>query len=148
VRWGRCDNTRMSIEVYVLLDRSRLPTRDDWQHQLDEADISVGLDLALQPCDASGFQPMTFRNEPTGCEVYVGDVDRGTCPEGLVPYLNDRHTLATFRWGGNLTEMAVGLAAASTLAVLTDGIYLDPQDEAILEGPAALVVAQSELANL
>jgi hypothetical protein len=34
----------MSMEVYVLLDRSRLPTRDDWQRQLDEAGISVGLD--------------------------------------------------------------------------------------------------------
>jgi hypothetical protein len=138
----------MSMEVYVLLDRSRLPTRDDWQRQLDEADISVGLDPSLQPCDASGFQPMTFHNESAGCEVYVDDVDRGTCPEALVSYLNDRHTLATFRWGGNLTEMAVGLAAAATLAVLTDGIYLDPQDETILEGPAALAMAQGELANL
>jgi len=91
---------------------------------------------------------MTFHNEPAGCEVYVGEVGGGTCPEALVPYLNDRRTLATFRWGGNLTEMAVGLAAASTLAVLTDGIYLDPQEETILEGPAALAMAQGELANL
>jgi hypothetical protein len=44
--------------------------------------------------------------------------------------------------------MAAGLAAASTLAILTDGIYLDPQKETILEGPAALAMAQGELANL
>jgi hypothetical protein len=44
---------------------------------------------------------MTFHNEPAGCEVYVGDVGGGTCPEALVPYLNDRRKLATFRWGGN-----------------------------------------------
>jgi len=138
----------MSMEVYVLLDRSRLPTRDDWQRQLDQAGISVGLDPSLQPRGASGFQPMTFHNELAGCEVYVGEVGGGTCPEALVPYLNDRRTLATFRWGGNLTEMAVGLAAASTLAVLTDGIYLDPQEETILEGPDALAMAQGELANL
>jgi hypothetical protein len=138
----------MSIEVYVLLDRSRLPARDDWQRQLDEADLGVGLDPALQPSHARGFQPMRFHNEPTGCEVYVDDVDRDACPEALVPYLNDRHTLATFRWGGNLREMAVGLAAASTLAVLAEGIYLDTQDEAILEGPTALAMAQRELAKL
>jgi hypothetical protein len=40
------------------------------------------------------------------------------------------------------------LAAASTLAVLAEGIYLDPQDGAILEGPAALAMAQRELAKL
>jgi len=34
--------------------------------------------------------------------------------------------------------MAIGLAAASTLAALTDGIYLDPQEETILEGLVAL----------
>ena len=91
---------------------------------------------------------MRFHNEPTGCEVYIDDVDRDTCPEALVPYLNDRHTLVTFRWGGNLREMAVGLAAASTLAVLAEGIYLDTQDEGILEGPTALAMAQRELAKL
>jgi hypothetical protein len=138
----------MSIEVHVLLDRSRLPARNDWQHQLDAAGISVGLDAALQPSHASGFQPMTFHNEPTGCEVYVRDVNEGTCPQALVPLLGKRRTLATFRWGGNLTEMAVGLAVAATLAVLADGIYLDPQDGTILEGPTALAMAQSELAEL
>lgn len=142
------DNGCMSVEVYVLFDGSRLPTRDEWQRQLDEADLRVRLDSGFEPQQARGFQPMTFKEHSAGCEFYLDEVDREVCPPSLAEYLVSRRTLASFRWGGDLDEMATGLAVAASLADLTDGIYLDPQDETILDGHGAIAMALSELANL
>jgi hypothetical protein len=91
---------------------------------------------------------MTFKERSTGCEFYLDEVDRDACPPSLAEYLVSRRTRASFRWGGDLDEMAAGLAAAASLAVLTDGIYLDPQDETILDGQGAIAMALSELAGL
>jgi hypothetical protein len=138
----------MSVEVHVLFDRSRLPTRDEWQRQLDEADLGVRLDSGFEPRQARGFQPMTFKERSTGCEFYLDEVDRDAWPPSLAEYLVSRRTLASFRWGGYLDEMAAGLAVAASLAVLTDGIYLDPQDDTILDGQGAIAMALRELADL
>jgi hypothetical protein len=138
----------MSVEVHVLFDRSRLPTRDEWQRQLDEAVLGVRLDSGFEPQQAAGFQPMTFKERSTGCEFYL-DRSIGTLARRLLRSTwTAAGRLLVFAGAADLDEMAAGLAAAASLAVLTDGIYLDPQDDTILDGQGAIAMALSELANL
>ncbi len=59
-----------------------------------------------------------------------------------------RDRCATFRWGGSLRECASALAAASSLALLADGLWYLPVDGTVLPGQAAVAAAAAELESM
>ena len=62
--------------------------------------------------------------------------------------IGSRDMSASFRWGGNLDEMAAALSAAATLAKLTDGIYFYPDDDILYDADEAIEATRNDLAGM
>jgi hypothetical protein len=54
-------------------------------------------------------------------------------------------TVANFRWGGDLQEMACALAAAAALTRLSDGVWFDPQEGECRDAAGAIAEARAGL---
>jgi hypothetical protein len=143
-----CENSGMSMEFNVVLDRELLPDRERWQAEIARSDLWTELGPDFDPGRSSGFQPMTFKGASTGFEFYLDEVNADDCPEGLVGYLPEHPRLAGFRFSGDMKELAAALAASSTLASVSDGWFYDPQSALVLDGPSAIEMARRELTEM
>jgi len=138
----------VSVELHIFLEPSRLPTRDRWQHELQRAGIPLVLQPPFNPQLDSGFCPATYRNAPAGFEYYAysaRDVAVLADNPHIVSHLGNRNLCATFRWGADLDGMSAALAAAATLAKLSDGIYYYPDDGIIYGADEALQATLQDL---
>jgi len=128
---------------------SRVPDRAAWQHAIEQAGFPTVLDPALNVREDTGFSPATYGGESTGFEFYM---ESATDVLDAYPHIAERigarEMAASFRWGGDLNEMAAALSAAAALANLTDGIYFDPQDDVLYSAAEALVATRRELSSL
>lgn len=134
----------MSMELHVLLSKSRLPDVQKWQSAIDALGFDVKLDPSLNVESVTGFLPVKLKGQDSGFEFDV-------CP---APDITESYTelskefgnaeiAANFRWGGDLNEMACALVASAALARLSDGIWFDPQEGVCLDSTEAIKQAES-----
>ena len=137
----------MSMELHVLLAKSRLPDVRQWQAAIDALDFDVKLDPSLAVEIGRGFLPAKFKGRDSGFEFTVWPASdiTDTYPEFASQFAG-RDRAASFRWGGDLIEMACALVASAALAQLSDGVWFDPQEGACFDAAGALEQAKSGVA--
>ena len=136
----------MSIELHIFLHDSRIPSRDAWQHTIEDMSFPTVLDSALDIREHSGFSPTIYAGQPTGFEFYL-ELTQETLSSypHIAGIVGARDKCATFRWGGDLMEMAAAISAAAALMKLADGIYYYPDDDVVLGADEAVKAIQPEL---
>lgn len=120
----------MSLEQHAFMDRESIPSAASWQSAIDELGYDFRLDPDLKPFEDSGFIPCSLRGDKTGFEIYYQPSAE------LVrefPRLRDRIAgrdySITFRWGGDLAEVASVLIASAALARSFDAVVFYPDDD-------------------
>lgn len=139
----------MSMELHVFARRDLLPTRSRWQSALDDGGFSTVLGQTVDLENSSGFEPSTFEDRDTGFELFVdaaADIVRSD--EGLTGRLDGRDVCVSFRWSGDLDELAAAVTAAATLAHVAGGLFFDPQEDLVAEGDAILTAAAEYMESL
>lgn len=138
----------MSIELYILLADSRVPTRAAWQEAIEQVGFPTVLDPTLDVRKHSGFLPALYNGEETGFEY---SLEPAAEILSFYPHLSKqaggRDATACFRWGGDLTEMAAALSAAAALAKLTDGLYYYADDDLLYNADEALEATRKDLSS-
>lgn len=128
----------MSVEQYVAIPRSRLPSVLHWQ----EAVRLRGFDITIDDADLtrmSGFLPVQFMGSPCGFEFYLeklADVGEREIDFG------DRDAVVTFRTGSDKAEAQCALVCAAVLVDLAGGVYFDDYDGQAWEGETLIKQAR------
>ena len=139
----------MSIELHIFLHDSRVPSRDAWQRAIDELSFPVVLDTALNVREQTGFLPTIYAGQSTGFEFYLeSSQDILSSYSHIAESVGDREKCATFRWGGDLTEMAAALSVAAALTQLVDGVYYYPNDDIVYGRDDAVKTLSEDLSSL
>ncbi len=137
-----CWDVSVSMEVHVFFGRTRRPEASVLRREIRRLGFPVRLDPGLDLDRAIGFQPAVFRGESAGFEFYLSAADAVSVPADLAGQVGGREVCGSFRWGGDLNEMACALCTAAALASVTDGVVYDPQDGVCYSGPDAIDMAR------
>ena len=139
----------MSIELYIFLPDSSVPTVQDWQDAISAAAFPLVLDRDIDLPSHRGFLPAKYKGKDTGFEFYLDAASDivGTYPH-VAAKLGPRTECATFRWGSDLLEMCAALSATASLAKLTNGLYFYPDDDIIYEADEALIATRNDLKSV
>jgi hypothetical protein len=139
----------MSVDIYVLLNKSSLPSVKTWQSALNSLGTSVTLDDAFDPFHDSGFVPCKFGTTSTGFEFFLETRDGlvGTYPQ-LADHMQNYDSGAVFSWSSDMKECAAAISAAAALATVGQGIMYDPQEDAWFGVPDAREYAVRTVAEI
>lgn len=139
----------MAIELHIFLHDSRVPSTLAWQQAIDRLEFPTVLDPAIDARQHTGFWPTTYAGQSTGFEFYLEPVaELLSAYPHVADRVGSRDMCATFRWLGDMTEMAAALFAAASLAKLTDGIYYYPDDDILYDGDGAVEATRRDLSSL
>src|SRR5688500_1433189 len=114
----------MSYEIVAVVPASCKPTSEGWLASLRTCGFDVTFQAAFDPHQAAGFVEMTINGNESGCEIDFEPDGVGELAEeypALADYAANAN-LFVFSWGGDMTEMSCGVAAAASLAVLCDSV--------------------------
>lgn len=128
----------MSMSLVVTWAGTDVPPREAWQQALDAAGMPAQLSDVGELTQHQGFWPVSWQGRPSGFEWQVGPADStlGGPPGGSCALLVAQ--------GDNAPAT---LAAAATLARLTNGQLEDPQAGDTLEADEALAWAWAQIAD-
>lgn len=136
----------MAIELYVFLERGKVPAHEEWQHAIATLGFPLVIHAPFDPRSHTGFQPATYGGHSTGFEFYLEPAAQITDSYPHISVrLRKRDVCAAFRWGGDLNEMSAALAAASALTSLADGIYYYPDDDILYTADEAVQATKRDL---
>ncbi|MFN0277831.1 MAG: hypothetical protein ACKVRN_04430 [Pyrinomonadaceae bacterium] len=139
----------MSLELYIFMLDSQVPSRDAWQQTMDELGFPTVLDPSFDLRHDKGFSPTTYNGQMTGFEFYLEPAaDILSTYSHIASKVGSRDTCATFRWGADMAECAASLSAASSLTKLTDGIYFYPDDDIIYSADEAVEATRRDLSSI
>jgi hypothetical protein len=139
----------MSIELHIFIHDSSVPTREAWQQAIEELGFPTVLDATLKVERQTGFLPTVYDGRWTGFEFDLGPAAEVlSCYPQIAPIVGDRKACATFRWGGDLIEMAAALSSAAALTKLTNGIYYYPNDDIVYGADEVVEATRSDLSSL
>ena len=133
----------MSLEVYVLLKRSQVPTLAAWQGALDGLGFGLSLDPTFDPHIDTGFVPCKYNGSSTGFEFSLGTKTDLVEPyPDLGPRTELFDTSAAFLWGGDLNECVSAICSAAALTKVSAGLVYDPQEDQLFSGSEAVLEGQ------
>ncbi len=136
----------MAIELHIFLHNTQVPSRAAWQQAIEQLGFSAVLDPTLDVRQHTGFSPTTYGGRSTGFEFYLEPAaELLSVYSHIESQVGNRDMCATFRWGGDLTEMSAALSAAAALAKLVDGIYYYPDDGFLYTADEAVEATQRDL---
>ena len=139
----------MSVELHIFLHGSQVPERDAWQDAIQQCGFPVTLDAAFPVRTHTGFLPAAYGTRQSGFEFSLDPAaDLLSSHPHIAARVGDRDACASFRWGGDLTEMAAAVCSASALAHLTDGLYYYPDDDLLYTADEALSVTREDLKHV
>jgi hypothetical protein len=143
------DEDAMSMELYVLLSSSKLPTVQEWQTAIHVHGFDLVLDPTLNLHTDAGFTPAIYKGQETGFEFDLSPASEIADSYSIVgDLLEARDRSANFRWGSELSECAAATIAAAVLATLSEGIIYDPQEDVAYRDAAAITIAQQTVQNI
>jgi len=131
----------MSIDAFVFLRDENLPTVQQWQAALDQADTGITLDSIDDLSGHSGYFPVKHRSHDSGFEWYYGPLAEnfgGTPPEGL----GGRGHVVNFVLHSDMRELACAMISGAVLADIADGLVLDEETGSLIGGLQALTAAR------
>ena len=116
----------MSVDVFVFLKRSNLPSTDEWQETLTKLNTGLLLDAECQAEDHSGYWPASFPDGlSAGFEFLLSPVAEGFGPVDFD--IGDRDFVANFITHSDMRELKGSMFAAASLAVAADGLVFDEE---------------------
>jgi hypothetical protein len=120
----------MSLDIYVFLSKTRLPSAKTWQAALNDLGTSIVLDDSFDPLHDRGFVPCKFGTAATGFEFLLdASEDLLRANRQLANHVRPDDVCAVFTWGGDLKECAAAVSAAASLTAVAEGIMYDPQED-------------------
>jgi len=132
----------MSMEISVTTQRTRLPSVKAWQDALDGQRFPFRLDT-FDWQDVSGFLPVAYGKIETGFELYLDEIAEVEEQFGeSIP--EDHDCSVSFRFGGDPNELKAAMCAATTLAQVSNGLFLDPDSGDCL-APAEAIESAKEI---
>src|SRR4029077_4704527 len=131
----------MSVDLFVFLRDTDVPTRDSWQDAIKAAGVDLVLD-DFDPREHTGYLPVKLDGKPTGFEYYFGSVDEELRqrPEQI----GDRDRVISFVLHSDLTELRAAMWAAAVLTKHASGIFCDPQSDEYAEGDGVFAMIQRD----
>jgi hypothetical protein len=139
----------MSVELYVFVQESNIPTRDAWQKALEDSKFPTVLNSSFEPRKDSGFSPATYKGQSSGYEFYLDSAKQILANYSHIKkQVGDRDRCVTFCWGGDLTECAAAMSSAAALTKVADGIYYYPDDDLLFNADDVVEVVRQELESI
>ncbi|NQV26999.1 MAG: hypothetical protein HQ518_21830 [Rhodopirellula sp.] len=131
----------MSVDTFIFLNNDRLPSRDAWQHALDNAETGMTLDVVDNLREFSGYLPVKFNGADSGFEWYYGPVEEvfGRRPRELA----DRDFAIDFVTHSDMQELTCALYAAGVLGKLADGLFHDEERDAFVPCDRVLEIVRN-----
>ena len=120
----------VSLEQHAFLSREHVPSAATWQAAISELGYDFTIDPELKPFEDSGFVPCSLGGESTGFEIYYQPAwELLREYSQLKDRIGSRDYSITFRWGGDLAEVASVLIASAALAKSFDAVVFYPDDD-------------------
>ena len=139
----------MSVEVYVFLNASDLPSSAAWQAAIRTAEFPIDLDSTFNPKQHSGFVPCKFSGSATGFEYLLSSQeDVVSAYPDLQRLVRPYDSAVSFSWGGDLNECGAAILTAAVLTKLCSGVMYDPQDDLRLTGIEPISYARQLLGQI
>ncbi len=125
----------MSMELHAYIAKSSVPDRETWQNAINRLGFSLELDESLKENEDSGYLPCKLNGEESGFEIYYEPPDEyiHEAPELREP-IGTRDWCISFRWGGDMDELACVFMAAAALVTACDAVVHDPNEDEVLTG--------------
>jgi hypothetical protein len=132
----------MANEQYAFLQKTAVPTRDQWQEAIDSCGFDFQLHPELKPFENSGFLPCKLSGADAGFEIYYDCT--AELPNEFAEIARGRDCCIGFRWGGSMAEGASVMIASYALAKCFGAVVSyegeEPQDlEAFLSETQAII---------
>jgi len=120
----------MSLEQHAFLARDSVPSVADWQAAITELGFDLEIYPELKPFEHSGGVPCKLGSIESGFEIYYEPADEllTTYPHAKEPAAHRDYAIS-FRYFGDLADLASVLIAAAALAKSFHAVVYDPQDD-------------------
>lgn len=125
----------MSLEQYAFINKTKVPSREQWQEAIDRSGYRLILDPELKPFEDSGFVPCKLNEQESGFEIYYEEIGEYL---HAFPHLREeigkRNYTISFRWGADMAECACVLIASLALTNSFEAVIYYPDDDMIYNG--------------
>ena len=139
----------MSLDMIVLLEKSRIPERRALQGALNDLNIPLILNPTLNLSVDSGFSPCTLKDEPSGFEIGAGPASElFSYYPTLKEIAGDRDWSFNLRWGSDTREGASVSAVCAAFIKSCDAVTYYPADEIVYDLQGNLDELQAALKEL
>src|SRR5882762_2992902 len=139
----------MAVELYIFVTDSKVPTREQWMEAINELGFATILYPTLDLRTHTGFLPATYSGKETGFEFQLESAsDVLANYTDIASRIGNRDKCASFRWGGDLNELAAAISSAAALAKVADGIYYYPNDGILYDAEEAVAATRRDLESL
>jgi hypothetical protein len=139
----------MSMEIYVFLNKSDMPSPPDWQRAIVESGFNLQLDLDFDQFTFTGFLPCNLDDRATGFEYYFSPKSDVAAPDTyLAPLAVAFDSVVTFVWGGGTEELVAVIMASASLASSVSSLLHVPEEDSSLPQAHALPYARQQLAQI
>jgi hypothetical protein len=120
----------MSLEMLVLIEKLRIPQRNELQRALKTLGIPLELDRTLDLNIDRGFSPSLLNGVSSGFEISAPPIEE-LIPDypPLKEIVGRRDWAFSFRWGGHMRECACVLGISAALIKLCDATSYYPADD-------------------
>ncbi len=128
----------MSIDIFIALERDRLPTAEAWVDRIASEGFDVEMDRDFDPHSFSGYLPCP--DESQGFEYSIGEI-ASELP-ALNPSPNQAHLLSgqdalVCLSSRSESDLLAAQAASASLALITDGFVIDGESGVVMTASEA-----------
>jgi len=132
----------MSFELVVEINSEVKNLRKRWQDEINSHGFSIEIDPTFKEAEWEGFLPIKVTSLP---DKYLFGLPNVVQISGFEVDLTPDAAMIRTAMGRTLAELILQCYGAATLAVITDGLYHDPQTGESFEGAAAIERADWEI---
>jgi len=139
----------MALEQTAYLHRASVPQLNALQGAVDSLGFDCKLDSSYMPFTSSGFLPCLLNGRESGFEIYFDPAEEllNSFPE-LADTVGKRDVPITFRWGGDMAELACVLIVSAALAKSFDAVVHYHDDNMLYSADQLVEEARNALAAL
>ncbi|HEY5993629.1 MAG TPA: hypothetical protein VIU46_03415 [Gallionellaceae bacterium] len=140
------------IDIHVILSKSRLPTREQWQQAITEFGFALRLDGDFDPTKSSALMRCSYQGNATELRYALALLEPAWLEQAAIKSAGDRDSRVTLTSSGFL-DMAGWMSvieAASVLCAISGGIliYDSGDDVHVVEADQAMDYARYEVEDL
>src|SRR5512133_2716137 len=114
----------MSVEVYVYLRNSRLPTHAEWQAAINKENVNLVLD-EFSPREHTGFLPCRLNGSECGFEYLFHPLEDQDAE--IRGQIGECARLVEMIWHGRMDDARAAMYAAAVLTEISGGVFHDLQ---------------------